>query len=253
MISDDLALALDPARVLSLLPGIETGDPWQQEFLRSEAKRHLLLCTRQAGKSTTTAARAAWEAVYHPGSLILLISPSLRQSAELFKKVGQFYRHWPYEVPIKEESASRLELQNESRIIALPGKEETIRGYSGVSLILIDEASRVSEALYHSVTPMLAVSNGRLIALTTAFGRQGFFFDEWDGPHHWDRTKVTALECPRISPEFLAEERVKSEWWFNQEYMCEFSDAIDAVFTQADIEAAMDHDIEPLNLKPIFG
>src|SRR5688500_13483424 len=62
-------------------------DPWQEALLRSPASRILLLCSRQSGKSTVTACLALYQALYVPGSLILLLSPSLRQSQELFKKV----------------------------------------------------------------------------------------------------------------------------------------------------------------------
>ncbi len=245
MIGRDLAMALDPALIMEQA-GL-TPDDWQADLLRSTAKHHLLLCTRQAGKSTTTAALAIWEAIYNAPALILLLSPSQRQSSELFQKVKNFYHALP-SVPVKSESALQLELANGSRIVALPGKEETIRGYSGVRLLIIDEASRVDDGLYYSVRPMLAVSGGRLVALTTPFGKRGFFFDAWEkGGPEWERIKVTALDCPRISPQFLAEERAASgEWWFSQEYLCEFRETTDQVFSYELVMAAMDDTIKPL-------
>src|SRR6185369_6360406 len=95
-----------------------------------------------------------------------------------------------------------------SRIIALPENERTIRGYSGAALLVVDEASRVSDALYASVRPMLAVSRGRLVVLSTPFGKRGFFFEEWSSDRAWERIRITADQCPRISPEFLEEERL---------------------------------------------
>ena len=47
-------------------------------------------------------------------------------------------------------------LPNGSRIVGLPGREATVRGFSGVSLVVVDEASRVPDAVYGAVTPMLA-------------------------------------------------------------------------------------------------
>ncbi len=224
-----------------------TPDAWQSTLLRSTARHHLLLCTRQAGKSTATAAVAVWEAIYNAPALILLLSPSLRQSQELFKKVRQFYTASP-SVPIKTESALQLELVNGSRIIALPGKEETIRGYSGVRLLIIDEASRVDDGLYFGVRPMLAVSGGRMIALTTPFGKRGFFFDAWEkGGPEWERIKVTAHDCPRISAQFLEEERsTMGDWWFSQEYLCEFRDTTDQVFSYDLVMAAMSDSAAPM-------
>src|SRR4029434_3443645 len=97
------------------------------------------------------------------------------------------------------ESALRLELANGSRIISLPGDEGTIRGFSGVAMLIIDEAALVADSLYYSVRPMLAVSRGRLVALSTPFGKRGWFHDEWHGAGAWQRLKVTAQDCPRIS------------------------------------------------------
>jgi hypothetical protein len=243
MLANDLAIALDPALIMRRA-GMNP-DPWQAGLLRSTGKRHLLLCTRQAGKSTTTAALAVWEALYNAPALILLLSPSLRQSQELFRKVIEFYES--LNLPRGEKSALRLELPNGSRIVALPGTEATIRGYSGVRLLIIDEASRVEDSLYYSVRPMLAVSGGRIIALTTPHGKRGFFHQEWENPQGWETVKITALQCPRITPEFLAEERHKmGEWWYSQEYMCEFRETSDQVFAYDLIQGAMNPDIKPL-------
>src|SRR5262245_42621813 len=140
-LASDLALALDPARLMAAcgLP----PDPWQRDMLRSTASRQLLLASRQSGKSATTACLALHTALYQPGSLILLLSPSLRQSQELFKKVQDAYRTLGNPAPLAAESALRYELANGSRVLALPGIEGTVRGYSGVDLLVIDEAARV--------------------------------------------------------------------------------------------------------------
>ena len=90
MLARDLSLALDPALLMQEL-GL-SPDPWQLNFLRSQAQRQILLCTRQAGKSTTTAVLALHEALYRAGALVLLLSPSLRQSQELFRKVLATYK-----------------------------------------------------------------------------------------------------------------------------------------------------------------
>jgi hypothetical protein len=243
---DDLACALDPAVFMDRL-GL-SPDPWQANLLRSDADRFLLLCTRQSGKSTVTAVKALHQVLYHPGSLVLMMSPSERQSGEIFKKLLGFYTDLGKPVKEKYATVLRLELENGSRCISLPGNESTVRGFSGVDLLIIDEASRVKDDLYYSVRPMLAVSGGSLIALTTPFGKRGFFFDEWQsGGEGWQKFLVTAYDCPRISSEFLEQERkALGEWWFNQEYMCHFVDQVDSLFSYESILDAFNDDIEPL-------
>src|SRR5918911_216885 len=161
----DLACALDPV-VLAQQAGLDP-DPWQADVLRSTAPRVLLNCSRQSGKSTVVAILAVHTALYDPGALVLLLSPTLRQSGELFKKCIGVYQALGRPVSPQSESALQLELETGSRIVSLPGKEGTIRGYSGVRLLAIDEAAWVPNDLYVSTRPMLAVSGGRLIALST--------------------------------------------------------------------------------------
>ena len=247
MLAHDIALALDPC-LLMQEAGLEP-DTWQKNFLRSSSDRQLLLCTRQAGKSTVTAIMALHEALYSANALVLLLSPSLRQSQELFRKLLQAYGAVANKPPSLQESSLRLELPNGSRIVSLPGKEETVRGFSGVTLLVIDEASRVSDDLYYAVRPMLAVSSGRIVCLSTPFGKRGFFFEEWTNGQRWNRLKVTADECPRISPEFLDEERrTLGPHWFAQEYMCEFADTSHQLFGHDLLMAALDDTIQPLPL-----
>jgi hypothetical protein len=232
-------------------------DPWQQELLRktaatsnhSLARRILLLCGRQCGKSTVSAALALQCALLEPKALVLLLSPSMRQSAELYRKCADGWKDLGKPVPATAESALRVEFANGSRIISLPGKDDAaIRGFSKPSLVVIDEAARVSDNLYMSCRPMLAVSpRGRMLALSTPFGKRGWFYESWCGTGDWQRVKVTAEDCQRISPEFLAEEKeALGERWFNQEYLCSFEDMVGAVFRQEDIDAAFANDLEPL-------
>src|SRR5262249_23592769 len=148
-------------------------DPWQQALLLSTERQILLNCSRQAGKSRTVSALAVHTAVFQPNSLTLLLSPSLRQSLELFRKVMEGYTAIGRPFKLVQDAQTKLELANGSRIICLPGKEETIRSFGSVALLVIDEAARVPDDLYRSIRPMLAISQGRLICLSTPFGKRG--------------------------------------------------------------------------------
>lgn len=224
-------------------------DAWQADLLRSGAKQLILNCSRQSGKSTVSSILAIHEAIYQPNSLILLLSPSLRQSQELFRKLKDVYNELdsPSLTQPIEESALRTEFDNGSRIIALPGKEATIRGFSGVSLLIVDEASRVPDELYQAIRPMLAVSAGRLVLLSTPFGKRGFFYSEWADGQGWQKVKITADQCPRIDKEWLEGEKAMiGSWWYEQEYQCSFVETNDQVFSYDDINAALSPDIKPL-------
>jgi hypothetical protein len=176
-----------------------------------------------------------------------MFSVTQRQSAELLKKARQILIAQPG-VQLKSDSVQALELANGSRIISLPANEDTIRGYSAVALLLFDEASRVPDELYLAARPMLAVSGGRILALSTPNGQRGWFHREWArGGPQWHRTTITAAQCSRITPGFLAEERRRlTADLYASEYECQFTDSLDSVFFYRHIRDALSRDLEPL-------
>lgn len=224
-----------------------TLDDWQQKLVTSDSKRDILNCSRQAGKSTVSALLALHEALYKPDSVTVLISPSQRQSSELFRKVIELRNRLPDEPDLLEDNRLSMHVRGGGRVLSLPGSEATIRGISAVTLLIEDEAARVEDELYQAIRPMLAVRNGRLILASTPFGKRGHFWDVWDTGKGWSKTRVPATEVPRISADFLEQERLElPRHVFEQEYMCEFAESVDSVFSYADVMRAVRDDIQPL-------
>jgi hypothetical protein len=223
-------------------------DALQRELLEGPRRRVILNCSRQWGKSTVAAARAVEQAQTHAGSLTLVLSPSGRQSGEFLKKAEEFVRRLGVRPRGDGRNEISVQFPNGSRIVGLPGSERTVRGFSAVDLLLVDEASRVEDDLYKAVRPMLAVTDGDLWLMSTPHGKRGFFHQEWEyGGEEWRRVSAPATECARIRPEFLEEERrVQGDRWFRQEYMCEFVEAEDGVFGYEDVMAMIDYSIDPL-------
>lgn len=237
--------AIDPIQ-LARDCGLEP-DPWQATFLQSQAKRVLLNCSRQSGKSTICAICALHVALYEAPATVILISPSQTQSQEIFKKLHDFWTHLPDAPKATQENMTRLSLSNGSRVISLPGGEKTVRGYSGANLVVVDEAARVEDVLIAAVRPMLATTNGRFIALSTPAGKRGFFFEQWHNGEGWERIAVTADQCPRISKEFLASERADlGPFQFDQEYFGIFHDSETSAFNSELIANAFTDDVRPL-------
>lgn len=236
---------LESPESLALSAGIEP-DQWQRQLLSTDADRVLLNISRQAGKSTMSGVLAAHKALTNPGSLTLILAPSERQARETFSKCSDFLRG---DMPPESDRKLGVQLANGSRIEALPGTEKTIRGFSGVDLLILDEAARVEDELYYAIRPMLAVSGGRLIMASTPHGKRGVFFEEWESGEGWERFEVTAAEVPRIPAEFLAEERrAMPEALYLQEYFCAFTETSDEIFTHDMVAGAVSEDVTPLAL-----
>lgn len=247
MLRQDMAQAVDPRAFFRAATGVDP-DPWQVDVLTTTSKRVLLNCCRQSGKSTTTAVVALRHALYNPGSLTLLVAPTLRQSAELYAKVVDCYRNLREPVPARSATASSLVLTSGARVVALPGEtDRTIKGFSAPGLIVIDEAARVSDVVFFALRPMLAVSRGTLICLSTPWGRRGAFFESWEGGEDWHRVRVTWRDVPRFDPDFIAEERrVMPRLFFESEYSTLFVDTEDQVFASEDVDRSLVDFVEPL-------
>jgi Terminase large subunit, T4likevirus-type, N-terminal len=245
--ADHLRGAASPvrfARQLGMVP-----DAWQERAMRSDSDRLLLCVGRQCGKSTTAAVMVLHRAIYHPGSMALIVAPSERQSQELFRKVLAFYRSLGRPIEPEAENRLSLELENGSRVVCLPGKESNIRGYSAVDLLVIDEASRVPGDLWGSVSPMLGVSRGRAIAISTPNGKKGWWWEASQSAA-WEVIRVPSTECPRISAEWLEAERERvPDFYFRQEYLVEFLDPSGQFFSSEDIARIFsdtDESVEPM-------
>lgn len=243
---DDLVAALDPVRFAAGL-GF-TAEPWQSGLLRSPSRRVLVTCARQVGKTQTTSLKALHLAVYTPGALVLIISPSQRQSDEMLLRVKALYRGLGRAKPSKD-SGSELVLENGSRIVSLPGTEGTSRGFSAAQLIVLDEASRVDDDIFASVLPMVA-SDGAIWALSTPWGRRGWFFElHEDERSGWERHKVTVYESAQYDAERIAEMRATvGSFAFASDYLCEFGDTDSQLFGSELVRAAFSPAVEPLEL-----
>ncbi len=245
MLAHDLARALDPAQWFRDV-GLD-ADPWQVEALRSQSKRQLWNVHRQGGKSTTASLKALAKSTTVSESPVLVISPSQRQSAEAIRTCLSLHSRVPGLPRIISESAHRLEFENNSRIISLPSSEATVRGFAKVSLLILDEASRIEDPIVAACRPMLAVSDGDIIALSTPQGRRGFFHEWWEKGEEWERVQIPVDQCPRISKEFLAGERkALGEALYRQEYLCEFIENDQQVFPSEIIRLAFSAEVEPL-------
>lgn len=116
-------------------------------------------------------------ALYKPGTLVVVACDAQRQSAEFLEKVTDFLITLGIKLRTDGKNRHSIKLENRSRITALPGKfERKIRGFSALSMLIIDETAQVSDRLYLALRPMLAISGGDLWLASTPYGKQGFFY-----------------------------------------------------------------------------
>lgn len=217
-------------------------DPWQKEVLAT--KGNICIRTgRQVGKSTVVSVKAAEYAAKNKNKTILVIASVERQASLLFEKIMDvlFTKYKSYIKTGKDKPTKhKVHLTNGSVIHCLPTglSGHGIRGYT-VDLLIADEAAFIPEDVWTAVTPMLAVTKGTIILLSTPFGRGGYFYrcfqDKRFTPFH-----VSSEECPRADEAFLESERERmTKLQYAQEYLGEFIDELRQFFPNDVIKKCM--------------
>lgn len=220
------AWRVDPAQMMYDLG--RSPDPWQARFLRENHEQFILCCSRRSGKTCAVSIKCLHHAMFSPPgepATVILFAPAGKQTDEVLHELHIFYEQLGRPVPRDTDRTSILDFDNGSRIIPFANNEATARGVTP-TLIVIDEGSRVDDALYQAVSPMLALGKAKLIVLSTPNGKRGWFYKEWSGQggRRWHRIQITAEDCPRITREFIEDERLKfGDAYIAQEYFCSFT------------------------------
>ncbi|HEY3739199.1 MAG TPA: terminase family protein [Bryobacteraceae bacterium] len=202
-----------------------TPDPKQAEALGTCARRVILNCSRQWGKSTVAAIKMAHVAVTRPGRTILIVCENLAQAGELFQILdGCFGRLGIATKGVVGKKFGRTLMTNGSRIFAIAGREAGVRGYTA-DFVFLDEAARIPDEVIDAFAPVVAVRKGDWWMASTPCGKRGRFFEVWEyaDPGTVVKIRAAASENPRIDPEFVEQaRRERGEQYVKQEYECEF-------------------------------
>ncbi len=231
---------------LGFLPDVQ-----QARLLETRNRFVILNCHRQWGKTTVTAVRAVYQAVQQEKQLIVIVSPTMRQSRALASRCREFASRLGLPLRTDGTTAGSIVFPNGSTILPLPAHPDKLRGFTA-NLLVIDEAARVRDEVYSAATPMLATTRGDLWLLSTPKGRSGFFYEEWmakdTAQHPWLRISGPVSESKgRMDEGFLAtERRRKTAEQFAEEYDCSFLTAGRNVFQEEWLERSFTPDV------PIF-
>ena len=216
----EIAYRVDPAlwtrEVLGIAP-----HAWQEKFLRAPLGASILALTaRQVGKTTTAAWGIAHCMLFTPGSLSVVACPAQRQSKEAVRRVKEALIKAG--AKLKSDNVYEIELENGSRVLALPGSDESIRGLTVDGWIVADEAARLPDDLIAALRPMRARRpEARFAMLSTAWSLTDPFWTAWSsGDSTWIRLGATADVDLNFNPEFLEQERLAlGEAAYKREYL----------------------------------
>lgn len=231
--------------------------PYQANLLQDESKRIVVRWCRQSGKTTTIALRSIWYALSHGKTLTLIIAPSLRQSMIMNDRITDFLSSLPakyYQLFVKKLQRTSIQLKNGSRIIALPNNPQLLRGYTA-NQVICDEAAFFKDdqlVFYNVLYPMLATTDGILIASSTPWSKDSVFYRMCQNPDFSKHT-ITCEDVKAsglIKQNFIDEMRSQLPYErFQRELMSEFVEDIDTWLIQSLIVNCIDSRLEPYDFE----
>ena len=249
------ALPRDPAGFCKEVLGLALTS-YQKRLLETGSRRVLLRWARQTGKTTALACLCIIHASQHPGSVVLVVAPGLRQSRILGERVRELLGRMPRglrKAVLDQQLRTIFRFRNGSQITVLPNSENQLRGFTA-DLIVVDEAAffHNDETIFRNILPpMLATTGGSLVVSSTPWGRNTVFYQLNQDPSY-EKHVVTwrdAVREGRYSPEFLAHlerERTTRPQVFKMEYEAEFAEEADTWLTQDLLAGSIGEDLEYL-------
>jgi hypothetical protein len=222
-------------------------DDWQKEIL--EAEGNILLCTgRQVGKTTIFAKKASDRLLKKP-TKIIVVSLTEDQAQLIIQMVLTFLEKTNVRM-IKtgrfRPTKNKIELRNGSTIISRPVgiTGDSVRGFTG-DVLIVDEASRMNEAVFSSAMPVLLTTAGEIWLCSTPFGKKGYFYECFKNVERFKvfhKSSVDVITNRAISASWNTERREKalrflddekksmSKTRFGQEYLGMFMEDLAQFF-----------------------
>ena len=183
-------------------------DKWQEEVLAYEGD--LVLCTgRQVGKTTIFARKAAIYLLNNPGHQIIICSLTEDQAKLIIVMIQDYLEKNLRPMIVKGKlnpTLNRITLKNKATALARPvgNTGDALRGFTG-DVLIIDEASRMSELIFEAAEPVLMTTGGQIWMCSTPFGKTGYFYR----CYHDDKFKRIHVNTEDVAEKRLETQRTK--------------------------------------------
>ncbi|MHB1457476.1 MAG: terminase large subunit domain-containing protein [Armatimonadota bacterium] len=223
--------------------------PTQREWLLDDHPVKVAACGRRWGKTEAAAVDIAVSAIVEQGSTQIIVAPTYDQSRLISGTVERLLMSNPMtrkRAHIVKTPYPDIRIMG-SRIMARTADDDgrNLRGFSA-DRVIVDEAAYARDQVVEEVIgPMLADRNGRLVMISTPYGKNHFYRAFTRGIEGTDPRcrafRFPSWTNPHINREYVEYQRsVLTPRQFKVEYEAEFADDEVSVFPWADIQAAAD-------------
>ena len=223
--------------------------PYQRKWFDDRSRWKAGCMARQTGKDFTTSAEAVADCKVTPRTTWMYAAPSERQSFEGLQKCREWSQAFDLAVAdILEErpapgalmSNATITFENGSRIICVPGKPDTVRGFSANVILtefaFFEDPDATWRAILPSITNPLRGGEKKVRIISTPNGKskrgKRFYDIITKGAPKWSVHTVTIEDAARDGlPVSVADirEALNDDIGWAQEFMCEFLDSQDVL------------------------
>jgi hypothetical protein len=239
-----------------------TQTQMKQAFLDSDSRTYILLCSRRLGKSYLLS-DIALELAIKSKTKIIYATASYKAAKEIIRPlVGKLLDTCPTSArPQYRVQDSKYIFDNGSEILLI-GLDKDPDGPRGqeADLVIIDEAGFVNKLDYligSVFTPMLLMTNGRLLMATTPPKEEDHpFFGYWERAELNNSLIIrTIYDCPRITPkmidEYMEEAGGESSENWQREYLCKRIRSQELTVIPEFTEIARSEIVQPVD-RPVY-
>ncbi len=190
-----------------------------------EAKRVIILKSRQLGFSTVVCGFFYHDTIMNPGTTSVIIGYNREMTTELLEKIKLFYQTTPEELRPTIQYNSRHEIsfpKINSKIIVLPSTESVGRGYT-INNLLITELAQWDKAEEKMTTLEASVPiNSRIIIESTPFGIGDKYHEMWVSDNGYVKKEYGWWWGYSQEEIDTIRKRMNNEQKFSQEYGLQF-------------------------------
>jgi hypothetical protein len=195
-------------------------------------RRVIIMESRQAGKTTTSAAYILWYTLFQGDKNVAILANKDKTAREILSRYQLMYENLPLwmQQGVKTWNKGDVELENGSKVFTAATTAAGIRSKS-VNLLYIDEAAiipnNIADAFFTSVYPVVSAGQTTKILITSTPLGYNHFWKFWNDAEN-GRNGFTPLFIPYWKipgrDEKWAEEqrRVLGDIKYNQEVLCKF-------------------------------
>lgn len=197
-----------------------------------ENRRVIIMESRQAGKTTTSAAYILWYTLFQADKNVAILANKEKTSREILSRYQLMFENLPnwMQQGIKVWNKGDIELENGSKVFTAATTAAGIRSKS-VNLLYIDEAAiipnNIADQFFTSVYPVVSAGKTTKILITSTPLGYNHFWKFWNDAEN-GRNGFTTLfipywEIPGRDEKWAEEQRgVLGDVKYNQEVLCKF-------------------------------